>query len=179
MKRVFRMLTLLLAMVPIFMSPAMAAEPDPFADIAGFVGKTWKGEGKGPDGKTMTDIARWEWALGGRAVRITHSLADQSYGGETMIVWDGPSKSLVYHYFTTGGFNTQGRMHAEGPGRLIAEEDVAGHPKISKVRSTMIVTGDGMTTQAEFFSDGKWSPGHSFSYKATDPSALPPFTPVR
>lgn len=162
------------------LSPVRAADgPDPFADIAGFVGKTWKGDGKGPDGKPMVDIARWDWALGGKAVRITHMLADSSYGGETIIFWDAPSKSLIYHYFTIAGFHTQGIMRAEGPGRLVAEEEVKGHPKISKVRSTMALSADGMTTQAEFLSGDAWSPGHTISYKPTDPGALPDFPKAR
>lgn len=179
MRRLMGTLLALAGLLLLSFTPVRAADADPFADIAGFVGKTWKGEGKGPDGKPITDISRWEWALGGRAIRVTHSLADASYGGETMIFWDAPSKSLIYHYFTTAGFHTQGIMRADGPGRLIAEEEVKGHPKISRVRSTMVLTGDGMTTNAEFLSDANWTPGHSFVYKATDPTALPAFPKVR
>ncbi|MFV3128783.1 hypothetical protein [Niveispirillum sp. KHB5.9] len=179
MRRLVGTMLALAGLLLLSFAPLRAAETDPFADLSGFVGKTWKGEGKGPDGKPVTDIARWEWALGGKAIRVTHSMADASYGGETMIFWDAPSKTLIYHYFTTAGFHTQGVMRADGPGRLIAEEEVKGHPKISRVRSTMVVIGDAMSSNAEYLSEGKWAPGHSFAYKQTEPSALPAFPKVR
>lgn len=157
------------------LSPAPAAEPDPFADIAGIVGKTWRGEGTGPDGKPMVDLSRWEWALGGRAVRITHILADLSYGGETLVFWDKPQQSLIYHYFTTAGFHTQGKMRAEGPGRLVAEEDVAGHPTVTKVRSTMVLKDGTLTNRAEFLAQDKWTPGHTISYRPASQANIPDF----
>lgn len=170
---------LVIALLLLTLAPARAAEPDPFADIAGIVGKTWRGEGVGPDGKPMVDLSRWEWALGGRAVRITHILADKSYGGETLVFWDKPGKSLIYHYFTTAGFHTQGSMRADGPGRLIAEENVAGHPTITKVRSTMVLKDGILTNNAEFFGNGQWAPGHTITYRAMEPASLPDFPKAR
>lgn len=172
-------LGLLLSVICLSMLPARAADADPFADISGFVGKTWRGEGTGPDGKPMVDQSRWEWALGGRAVRITHILSDLSYGGETLVFWDKPRQTLIYHYFTTAGFHTQGVMRADGPGRLIAEEDVAGHPKITKVRSTMVIKDGTLTNQAEFLADGKWSPGHTITYRQAEKPDLPAFPKAR
>ncbi|OYQ37913.1 hypothetical protein CHU95_00125, partial [Niveispirillum lacus] len=168
------MLTMLLNL-----TPSRAADADPFGHIADFVGKTWRGEGTGPDGKPMVDLSRWEWALGGRAVRITHILSDLSYGGETLVFWDKARQNLIYHYFTTAGFHTQGVMRAEGPGHLIAEEDVTGHPKITKVRSTMVIQNGILTTQAEFLADGRWAPGHSITYRAAAAQELPPFPKAR
>lgn len=156
-----------------------AADADPFADITSMVGKTWRGEGAGPDGKKIVDQSRWEWALGGKAVRVTHILADLSYGGETLVFWDKPRNTLIYHYFTTAGFHTQGVMHAEGPGKLIAEEDVAGHPKITKVRSTLTLKDGGLTNQTEFFADGQWTPGHTIIYREAEKPDLPAFPKVR
>lgn len=161
------------------LAPARAADADPFADIAGMVGKTWRGEGTGPDGKPMVDLSRWEWALGGKAVRVTHILDDLSYGGETLVYWDQPRKTIIYHYFTTAGFHTQGVMRAEAPGRLVAEEDVAGHPKISKVRSTLTLKDGVLTNQAEFFGEGKWAPGHTITYREAEKADLPAFPKAR
>lgn len=169
---------LILAML-LGQTPAQAADTDPFADIAGMVGKSWRGEGTGPDGKPMVDQSRWEWALGGKAVRITHILGDLSYGGETLVFWDKPRKTMIYHYFTTAGFHTQGVMRADGPGKLVAEEDVAGHPKISKVRSTLTLKDGVLTNQAEFLSDGQWTPGHTITYREAATAELPPFPKAR
>jgi len=51
-----------------------------------FLGKTWKA--LVDIDKGLHDVARWELALGGQAVRIRHSVGDGVYGGESYIVWD-------------------------------------------------------------------------------------------
>ena len=76
-----------------------------------FLCKTWRGPFKDskPD-KPIIDVARWERALNGKAVRVLHSVNDGSYGGESIVRWDSGSKQITYHYFTTAGFMTSGTM---------------------------------------------------------------------
>ena len=66
-----------------------------------FIGRTWKGHFKDstPE-KPQVDIARWERALNGKAVRVLHSINNGVYGGESLVIWDDKKKSLVYYYFT-------------------------------------------------------------------------------
>ena len=73
--------------------------------------KTWKGAFKNstPE-KPTVDVARWERALNGKAVRVLHSINDGVYGGETLIVWDPKKNVLESHYFTTAGFTTTGTV---------------------------------------------------------------------
>jgi hypothetical protein len=176
-------LSVLILILTAMALPSLATPPsekvDPFASFTPFIGQTWKGEGKDAAGKTLTDIARWEWALGGKAVRIVHMLADASYGGETMIFWDAAKKNLIYHYFTTAGFHTQGVMVTQGPGKITAEEEVTGHPSVRKVRSTMMAVDGKLAVQSEFLANDQWSFGHSFSYTPTSPDALPAFPQAR
>ena len=67
-------------------SPSLAADADPYQHLRGFIGQTYRGAGAGADGKPLVDIQRWDWAVAGKAVRITHALEDGSSGGETVVL---------------------------------------------------------------------------------------------
>jgi hypothetical protein len=74
------------------------------------ISKTWKVQFKGstPE-KPRVDVAKWERALDGQAVRILHSI----------------NQRLEYHYFTTAGLMTHGTMKVEG-NKLITRGTVIG-----------------------------------------------------
>lgn len=131
-----------------------------------FLGKTWKAEFKNstPE-KPQQDIARWERALNGHAVRVLHSINHGEYGGETLIIWDATKKSLVYHYFTTAGYMTTGTMTIEG-GKFISHEKVSGEAGgISEVKATSQMRPDGtLHSKALYLKNGQWVDGHEFLY---------------
>jgi hypothetical protein len=144
----------------------------PLAPLAAFVGKTWKGDLAQPGAaKPQIDVSRWEWALGGKAIRSRHSVNDGEYGGESFIVWDAGKKSLVYFYFTNAGFYTQGSLRFEG-GKWVAQEAVSGAlDGITEVRSTGELLPDGrLRVHAEYLKNGEWVPGRDTLY-TEDPSA--------
>ncbi|HWB04938.1 MAG TPA: hypothetical protein VG796_18055 [Verrucomicrobiales bacterium] len=132
-----------------------------------WLGKTWKGRFKSstPE-KPVVDVARWERALNGKAVRVLHSVNDGSYGGESIIRWDAEKKTLVYYYFTTAGFMTSGTMTISG-GVITGMEKVTGGANgIAEVRSTTEIRADGtMLSKAEYLKDGKPSGGREVTYK--------------
>jgi len=135
--------------------------------LRGWLGKTFKSEGKDPDsGKPATDVARWERALNGKAVRILHSINDGSYGGECIIMWDEEKQAVCYHYFTTAAFRTEGTMTFES-GKLVTHEFVKGNANgVSEVRGTTEMRPDGTFSQrTEFLKGGKWMPGREAIYK--------------
>lgn len=165
-----------LALLGVVLGSARAEEALPLAGplepFRPFIGRTWKGTGPGPQpGTSMTDVARWERALNGQAIRTLHSVNDGEYGGESLIFWDRAEKSLVFHYFTTAGFQTRGTMSFDGA-RCVAHETVTGNESgITEVRSTTEILADGsMQTKSEYLRNGTWVPGHSFLYKE-DPAA--------
>jgi hypothetical protein len=129
--------------------------------------KTWKGQFKDskPD-KPAVDVARWERALNGRAVRILHSVNDGVYGGETLITWDEAKQSLVYHYFTTASHNTTGTMSSKD-GKFVTDEVVTGSAGgVTEVRATSELLPDGtFHVKAEYLKNGEWTPGHEVTYK--------------
>ncbi|MGH7495481.1 MAG: hypothetical protein ACREOO_24240 [bacterium] len=131
-----------------------------------FLGKTWRGELNDPGmDKPATDVARWERALNGQAVRVLHSVNNGEYGGESIIVWDKAKKSLVFYYFTTAGFYTSGTMTIEN-GKFISHEYVTGNTNgISEVKGISEATADGkMVSKSQYLQNGKWVDGHSTVY---------------
>lgn len=150
--------------------PLHADQPslDPHLEILRpLLEKTWKGQFKDskPD-KPTVDVARWERALNGRAVRILHSVNDGIYGGETIITWDAAKQSLVYHYFTTASHNTTGTMSSKD-GKFVTSELVTGSGGgVTEVRATTELRPDGtLHLKAEYLKNGEWTPGHEITYK--------------
>lgn len=131
-----------------------------------FLGKTWRGEFKNSTKeKPIIDVARWERALNGNAVRALHSINNGEYGGESIIFWDNEKKSIVYYYFTTAGFFTTGTMTVEN-GKYVSHEYVKGNQGgITEVKGTGEITADGkMITTSQYLQDGKWVDGHAATY---------------
>ncbi|MBX9575827.1 MAG: copper chaperone PCu(A)C [Caulobacteraceae bacterium] len=149
-----------------------------YAPFEHLVGKTWRGTGTGP--QAVQDVQRWEWAVGGHAVRVVHSVADGAYAGETLIFRDRDSGAYAFHYFTTGGFHTSGVMRPTGPGAFEAEETVHGLDGFTTLRSTMTMGPDGVHRARTFQQkDGQWVEQGGFDYRE-DPTAqvvLPPLGP--
>jgi hypothetical protein len=153
---------------------AGAAEPQPtlakpLEPLRPFLGKTWKGPFKSstPD-KPKYDVARWERALNGQAVRVLHSVGDGAYGGETLITWNNKTKELQFHYFTTAGFTTHGTMTFEGSKVLTTEKVTGNQNGISEVKATTELLPDGrMHTKSRYFKQGQWVDGHEVTYTET------------
>ena len=132
-----------------------------------FLGKTWRGEFKNstPE-KPIVDVARWERALNGQAVRVLHSINDGAYGGESIIRWNGDTKQIEYHYFTTAGFMTRGTITAEN-GKLTTHEKVDGAAAggVTEVRGThQLLPNGGFRVTTDHLKNGNWEPGRETVY---------------
>src|ERR1039457_350493 len=143
----FRLKLALVASLAASLLPLLAEQPslDPHLEmLRPLLEKTWKGQFKDskPD-KPTVDVARWERALNGKAVRILHSVNDGIYGGETIITWDEAKQSLVYHYFTTASNSTTGTMSSKD-GKFVTDEVVTGSAGgVTEVRATSELLPDG------------------------------------
>ena len=117
-------------------------------------------------------MARWELALAGKAVRITHSVNEGDYGGETFVIWDRAQGELVYFYFTTAGFYTQGTMAVDEAGRLVSRENVTGSEDgITEVEAVHERLSDGrLRVTTRMLRNGAWEDGGKMTY-APDPTA--------
>lgn len=150
-------------------SAARAAEPDPHFKALLPLLKTWRATLSSAPGSTgsapKVDVQRWELALNGRAVRITHSINDGEYGGESLIVWDADRQSLIFYYFTTAGFYTTGTATVDD-GALATLETVKGAADgITEVKGLMRLMPDGrLHVKTEYRKNGTWNPGRETDY---------------
>ena len=132
-----------------------------------YVGKTYRGEfANSTPEKPIVDVARWERAMNGQAVRILHSVNNGDYGGESIMMWDAKAENLTFWYFTTAGFHTTGTLQFEGK-KWITTEKVSGNANgVTEVKATSEPMPDGgYITKSEYFKDGKWEPGNERTYR--------------
>jgi len=172
MKTLGRILLLVLGLSVDGLAAEKASLDEHLEPLRPFLGKTWKGHFKNstPE-KPQVDVARWERALNGKAVRILHSVNDGVYGGESIIVWDEKKKGLVFYYFNTAGFYTTGTI-TFSEGVYTSHEMVTGSAEgVTEVKAISELSADGtMHSKSEYLKDGKWVPGHEVTYKE-DPKA--------
>ena len=165
-RHLFLRITVLLA-APFTAFSAEEGALDPHLEpLRPWLNKTWRSDAAEPGAKPKVDVARWERALNGKAVRILHSINDGEYGGETIATWDEAKKSVVYHYFTTAGFMTTGTMSFEG-GKVLTNEKVSGSAGgVTEVRGTAEIAADGtFRMKTEYLKDGQWQPGRDATYR--------------
>lgn len=168
---IMKQLALALYLACAALVPALAGSPDTLdpqlEPLRPFLGKTWKGEFQDstPE-KPKADVARWERAMNGKAVRVLHSVNEGAYGGESIVIWDKEKQSLVSYYFTTAGFMTIGTITVKD-GKVTTLEKVSGSPGgITEVRGTTTLPSDGkFHLKTEYLKDGAWTPGREMTYK--------------
>lgn len=152
-------------------SLANAADPPKLSEklsaLAPFVGKTWKGNFKSstPE-KPLYDTSRWEVALKGKAIRITHSVNDGVYGGETLVMWNAETKQIEAHYFTNAGFFTRSVMEFKD-GKIHSREKVTGNAQgITEVEAvTELLPGGELHVKSRYLKGQDWVDGHEITYK--------------
>tara|TARA_B100000809_G_scaffold64481_1_gene61161 strand:- start:79 stop:603 length:525 start_codon:yes stop_codon:yes gene_type:complete len=132
-----------------------------------YIGKTYKGEfSESTPEKPVFDVQYWERILNGNGIKITHSVNDGEYGGESIIMWDLKSKSLQSWYFTTAGFYIEATVTFEDK-KVVSIEKVTGNQNgITKIKSIVQLLPNGeMHSKAQYFQEDKWIDGHEIYYK--------------
>lgn len=120
---------------------------------------TWQADFPVAEGQApMQDVSRWERALNGTAIRTLHSINNGMYGGESLIFWDKSQNSVVFYYFTTAGFYTQGRIDILESGEFVAYEEVTGSQEgITQVKSTSRLDHTQMHVATQYLKNGQWT----------------------
>ncbi len=162
------LLTLLYSGLLLFCQPGFAAEnalDEKLRVFEPYLG-TWQADFPVAPGKPpVRDVSRWERALNGTAIRTLHSINDGQYGGESLIFWDKKTERLVFYYFTTAGFYTQGHLEVRSPQSFAAYEDVNGNDSgITRVESTSEFQNDAFTVSTRYFKNGAWTAPESRTY---------------
>ena len=101
MKHIFSLL-LLLVTAPVYAEETLNEH---LLVLAPFIG-TWKAE----VAENTYDVSHYDWILGGKALRIMHSINDGAYGGEALVHWSEEKQAITFHYVTTSTFYTEGTI---------------------------------------------------------------------
>jgi hypothetical protein len=147
--------------------------------LAPFLGRSWRGEFSASTPEhPMVDVASFELALNGQAVRGLHSINDGEYGGETIYLAGAGPTEAAYFYFTTAGFRSEGSLRREG-NVLSARESIVGEAGgIKEVRATMTILSDTeYVVKSEYLKEGAWVAGRETHYHAS-PGAQVKFRPA-
>lgn len=134
---------------------------DKLAFFAPYVG-TWYSVFESVDGvATVSDVAKWQRALNGKALKTIHSVNKGAYGGESIIFWDKKQQKYVFYYFTTADFMTTGEIEITSDNSFVAYEDVDGSSEMSKgitkVRSVSTLTEQKITVETSYLKNGTWA----------------------
>ena len=156
-------------------TPALAELQGFLAPLAPLVGRSYTATMSPPGAQpAVVDVQLWEEILGGKGVRITHSINGGDYGGQSLITWDETKQSLVYFYATTASFHTEGTLYAAGDSLLTHEVIVGQAGDITEVRGVTRRTDTGMVVRTERKVQGQWLPHRASTYVET-PGAVPTF----
>ena len=163
-----------LAALLLIASPTVSAS-EPLVEmkpLSPFIG-TWTTVAN-PDTKNkFEDVAKWEWAFGGKVVRITHSVNQGSYSGESLIHWDAEQKKIIYRYVNNNSFYTDGTITPLADGSITVHEFVRGSASgPTETRPAYKIENGKMVTWAKFLTDGTWGKASHMTYKLT-PDAQP------
>ena len=149
-----------------------------FEPLAPYVGKTWRGAEDVENSQHGDVIQKWEWILGGRAVRITHANNGGAFGGEWTIFPDPATGGLRSHYVSTAGTFSDGTITVEG-GRLVHDMRVTGSANIDRVKQVFIPQeGGSFITDTAYYLDGKLLSGAPQFHYREAPDAVVFIKPV-
>jgi len=154
MIRRFINLTLLMVLCLVSITPSYAqvTAQEKLMIFAPFIG-TWKAEFA--DGKH--DVSQYEWILGGKAIRIMHSINDGDYGGEALVQWNIKKQAITYQYVTTATFYTEGTITPTENG-FDAREVVHGNMGgIAETRAGYTMKDGELHVWSQFLKDGEWT----------------------
>lgn len=132
--------------------------------LAPFIG-TWKAE----VAENTYDVSHYDWVLGGKALRIMHSINDGAYGGEAILHWDEEKQAIIFHYVTTSTFYTEGTISPTETG-FDAHEIVHGNMDgIVETRSGYEMKDGEIHVWSQLLKNGEWTEKETAIYsKAPD-----------
>ena len=131
-----------------------------------FIGNTYKGNFiNSTKENPMIDIISFERALNGNAVKVTHSVNNGEYGGETMVMWNSEKEGLQSWYFTSAGSLTIQNVQIKKD-TFISIEDVAANKNgITKVKTIIeVLHGNQIQKRTKYLMNNLWKDGSEIIY---------------
>ena len=103
--------------------------------------------------------------MNGNAVKVTHSVNNGEYGGETMVMWNSEKEGLQSWYFTSAGSLTIQNVQIKKD-TFICIEDVAGNKNgITKVKTIIeVLHGNQIQKRTKYLMNNLWKDGSEIIY---------------
>ncbi|TLX50404.1 hypothetical protein CWC31_12185 [Pseudoalteromonas ruthenica] len=135
---------------------------------------TWQAQFQpAPAQEQVTDVSQWQRALNGTAIRTLHSINDGDYGGESLIFWDQSKQKLVFYYFTTASFYTQGWLEVGDDGSFTAYEEVTGSAQgITQIKSTSQFVDGKIVVSTQYLQNEQWTSPQIRTYTRSDKAVV-------
>ena len=152
-----------------------AAATDPIAELkslAPYAGVWQTVPMTGGSDKKFKDVQKWEWVFGGRAMRLTHSVNDGAYAGESLIHWDGAQQKIIYRYVNTETFYTDGVITPTGDGLEVREFVRGATTGPTESLSGYRIEDGKLIAWSKFKTNGKWGEIGTYIYERAPDAAL-------
>ena len=132
-----------------------------------FIGNTYKGNFiNSTKENPMTDVLSFERALNGNAVKVTHSVNNGEFGGETMIMWNPEKGGLQSWYFTSAGSLTIQNVQIKKDTFISIENVERNQNGITKVKTIIeVLHGDQIKKRTKYLMNNLWKDGSETIYK--------------
>jgi hypothetical protein len=152
------------------------ASASPYEPLAFLVGHCWKGAFAG--GST-TDEHCFSWIYGGKFVRdehvVRHGNGQPDGFGESIYVWDAPTRQLEYLYIESAGGYSRGTVSADGDALVFPPTSYLENGERQTYRSRWQRSGgDAYDVVTEFQAKDRWVAGFTLHMQLENPPALAP-----
>lgn len=132
-----------------------------------FIGKTFSGEIQNyKKDSYVNEIVNWEAIFKGNGIRIKHSINNDEFIGESIIMFDGKEKSYSCWYFSSGGISNKSKFLIED-NKIIFFEDVSeNNNSITKIRTSYLISENGgYYKKILYLINNVWVKGNNILYK--------------
>ncbi len=131
-----------------------------------FIGNTYKGNFiNSTKENPMIDIISFERALNGNAVKVTHSVNNGEYGGETMVMWNSEKEGLQSWYFTSAGSLTIQNVQIKKDTFISIENVERNKNGITKVKTIIeVLHRNQIKKRTKYLMNNLWKDGSETIY---------------
>ena len=170
MKRTFVRMSFILVLLVVFhLSSGGQILSENLKVLGPLVDKTWVGELKSPDGKTVSKVSlRYESLWNGAAVKVSRSNPDRKSFSEGYFYWDKEEKKIGFFSVNNIGGPVKADVSIED-GKVCLKGSVTISGKSFDFKNTFEFLPDGKMVDRWYQNaSGSWQPGHVIEFIESD-----------
>jgi hypothetical protein len=170
MKRKFVWISLIPALLFVFhLYSGEQTHAEKLGILEPLVGKTWVGEMKSPDGKTVSRISlRYESLWNGAAVKVSRSNPERKSFSEGYYYWDNEGEKIGFFSVNNIGGPVKADVSTED-GKVCLKGSVTINGKTFDFKNTFELLSDGKMIDRWYQNaSGTWNAGHVIEFVESD-----------